>query len=152
MRVRSKWQSCRYAIEFLADGADVDIDASLHEVLDQSGERFADRFYRLLFNRYPELERFFCDVNMQHQAAMVTMALQVMVQYERRATRSANDYLRVLGERHALRGIKEDAFAKFEDALVTALAEFHGEDWTLDLANQWHAAFGKAVGVMLESA
>ena len=63
----------------------IDIETSLDRVLDCGSERFAGQFYQLLFEGFPELKEFFLGVNMQHQAAMLTMALQVIVQHYRKS-------------------------------------------------------------------
>ncbi len=127
----------------------LDIESSLSELLDSGCEHFAGRFYWLLFDRFPELERFFENVNMQHQAAMLTMGLQVIVQHDRQPRRSSRDYLRVLGERHGNRGISREHYAAFEDVLLTALAEFHGDRWHSVLANHWQSALHRALDVMV---
>ena len=59
----------------------------------------------LLFEGFPELKELFLGVNMQHQAAMLTMALQVIVQHYRKSRRGSEDYLVVLGDRHRERGV-----------------------------------------------
>ena len=73
----------------------MDLDESLHAVLQYSGESFAGQFYRVLFERYPDLKKFFWDVNLQHQAAMLTMAIQVMVQHYQSPKPATADYLKV---------------------------------------------------------
>ncbi len=129
----------------------LDLKTSLNEVLDCGCEFFAGRFYWTLFDCYPDLRPFFRDVNMQHQAAMLTMGLQVVVQHAGKTRRSSRDYLRVIGERHATRGITRKHYEAFEEALLTTLAEFHGDDWQDALAGQWRTAVRKAVKTMLSS-
>ena len=125
-----------------------DIETSLDKVLDCGSERFAGQFYQLLFESFPELRKLFLGVNMQHQAAMLTMALQVIVQHFRKPRRSSNDYLIVLGSRHRERGISHGDYEKFEHALLVTLAEFHDNDWHEALAEQWRSAYRQAVDVM----
>ena len=125
------------------------LETSLNEVLDCGCEFFAGRFYWTLFDCYPDLRPFFRDVNMQHQAAMLTMGLQVVVQHAGKTRRSSRDYLRVIGERHTARGIAREHYQAFEAALLTTLAEFHGGNWHDALADQWRTAVRKAVETML---
>jgi len=129
----------------------LDLETSVNEVLDSGCEHFASRFYWTLFDRYPELEAFFQDVNMQHQAAMLTMGLQLGVAHHRTPRRSHRDYLRVIGERHTARGIKREHYEAFEEALLAVLAEFHGEHWHDALADQWRIAVQKAAKTMLSA-
>jgi len=55
-----------------------------------------------------------------------------------------------LGGKHHRRGIPEGLFPEFQDALLTALAQFHGPDWDPALASQWRQALDPAVEVMRE--
>ena len=126
----------------------IDIDTSLDRVLDCGSERFAGQFYQLLFEGFPELKRFFVSVNMQHQAAMLTMALQVIVQHYRKPRRCSKDYLVVLGNRHRERGVSYGDYEKFEHALLVTLAEFHENDWHDALAEQWRSALRHAVDLI----
>jgi hemoglobin-like flavoprotein len=128
----------------------IDIEASLSTVLDFGCERFAGRFYEQLFDGFPELKDLFAGVNMQHQAAMLTMALQVVVQHYRKPRPSCSEYLAVLGHRHHERGVSRNEYEKFEHTLLISLAEFHGNDWHEGLDEQWRIAFGQAVDLMTQ--
>jgi len=129
-------------------GSAIDIETSLDSVLECGSERFAGQFYQLLFEKFPELNEFFLGVNMQHQAAMLTMALQVIVHYYCKPQRCSKEYLVVLGDRHRERGVLHNDYEKFEHALLVTLAEFHDNDWHEALAEQWRSAFRHAVEVM----
>ena len=126
----------------------IDIETSLDMLLDCGSERLAGQFYQLLFEGFPELEEFFLGVNMQHQAAMLTMAFQIIVQHYRKPRRCSHDYLVVLGKRHRERGVSHREYEKFEHALLVTLAEFHDNEWHEALAEQWRSAFRHAVDVM----
>ena len=137
----------------MANGSDtrtmLDLETSLSEVLDTGCEHFAGRFYWTLLDRYPDLEPFFHGVNMQHQAAMLTMALQLVVQHHHQPRRSHRDYLRAIGERHTARGIARAHYEAFEDTLLAVLAEFHHDNWHDSLADEWRNAVRKAIEMML---
>ena len=90
----------------------IDIETSLDRVLDCGSERFAGQFYQLLFEGFPELKEFILCVNMQHQAAMLTMALQVIVHYCCKPRRCSKEYLVVLGNRHRERGVSHGDYEK----------------------------------------
>lgn len=126
------------------------IKDSVKQVIDEQGTHFAERFYRTLFERFPHIEQSFHGVDMIRQSAMLTMSLQVASQHYRRPRRISADYLKALGHRHQERGVTEDDYCAFREALFDTLAEFHGERWTSKLAEQWEAAFTLAVGIMLE--
>jgi hemoglobin-like flavoprotein len=127
----------------------LDIETSLHAVRDCGCERFAGRFYQLLFEGFPELKDFFAGTDMQGQAAMLTMAIQVVVQHYRKPRRSSEDYLKVLGNRHRERGVSDGDYQKFEHALLVTLTEFHGDDWHDRLEEEWCAALQQAFNVMV---
>ncbi len=89
---------------------------------------------------------------MKHQAAMLTMGLQVMVQHYGTQSRSTKEYLQVIGHQHGERGIKKDDYTIFIDVLLVTLAEFHGPDWSEPLSDDWQAACADAIAVMLSGA
>ena len=94
----------RTSVDSSESAIDIETRLDLDRVLDSGSERFAGPFYQRLFEGFPELEEFFLGVFIQHQAAMLTMALQVMVQHYRKPRRCSKEYLAVLGNRHRERG------------------------------------------------
>lgn len=126
----------------------MDIQESLLQVLQRVEDRLADRFYLVFLQDYPEVQEHFHDVNLEEQAALLTIALQVSVQHHLQPLPATASYLRVLGRKHREWGIPLEHFPLFLDALLHALAEFHDDEWDDKLAHQWRAAIGGAVSIM----
>jgi hemoglobin-like flavoprotein len=128
----------------------MDIQESLHQILDRE-ELVADLFYIVFLERYPEVRRHFAGVNMRRQGVLLTMALQVVVQYYLHGFPAAEAYLKILGEEHSRREIAPELYPKFCDALLATLGRFHSRDWKDPLAQEWQQALERAVGKMLET-
>src|SRR5262249_17261330 len=118
----------------------MDIQESLHRIL-QDRNNVADQFYRLFFERYPEVRRHFEGVNLAHQAELLRMALMVMEAHYAHAYPATQNYLQCLGSKHHGRGVPRELYPKFRDALLATLEQFHGRDWDEGLAGQWREAF-----------
>jgi len=128
----------------------MDIQESLHRILERE-QLVVDLFYIVFLEKHPELQRHFVNVNMQRQAVLLTMALQVVVQYYVHGFRTAEAYLRILGEEHSRRGIGPNLYTKFCDILLGTLSRFHLQDWSDQLAQQWRQALELAAAKMLEA-
>ena len=128
----------------------MDIEESLHQIL-QREKLLADLFYVVFLEKYPEVRKHFINTNMQRQAVLLTMALQVVVQYYLKGFPTVEAYLKILGEEHFRRGIEPESYPKFCDALLATLGRFHFHDWTDPLAQQWKEALELAATEMVEA-
>ena len=127
----------------------MNIQQSLASILDRK-EPLADLFYRLFFDEYPEVRQFFERVNMKRQAVLLTVALQLCVQYYAKSYPAIAAYLKILGEKHQEWGIPREDYPKFRAAMLGTLSRFHGNDWNAELAQQWNDAIELASNKMLE--
>jgi hemoglobin-like flavoprotein len=125
------------------------IHDSVHRILEQQAT-FADLFYLVFLESYPEVRRHFEGVNMKRQAMLLTMALMVMERHYSGSYPATRMYLQYLGTRHHDWGIPEDQFPSFRDALVATLMRFHGSEWNPQLAEQWQVAIDRTIDTMLE--
>ena len=128
----------------------MDIEESLHQILERE-KLVADLFYVVFLEKYPEVRRHFINVNLRRQAVLLTMALQVVVQYYLKGFPTAEAYLKILGEEHNRRGIEPELYPKFCTALLETLSRFHFHDWSEDLAQQWEEALKLAATEMVEA-
>jgi hemoglobin-like flavoprotein len=126
----------------------MDIQESLQRIL-KSTDRVADLFYQVFFERYPEVSQHFAGVDLQRQAVLLTMALELVVQYSLHSFPTIEAYLKILGQEHHRRGISPDLYPKFREALLATLGRFHGRDWDEQLARQWQEALELASDKML---
>jgi len=126
----------------------MDIQASLDQLL-QTQQPMAEQFYRLFFQRCPEAEPFFDSVDRNRQTLLLTMGLNVVVTHYRNPSPATAQYLQILGSKHRDLGVPQELFNRFCEALIEFLANFHGEQWSEELAAQWQEALRNAVKIML---
>ena len=127
----------------------MNIDESLARLMESGTPSFSELFYRVLFQQFPQLEPHFVDLDMIHQGALLTMALATVVRHAESCNRATENYLKVLGHRHYRRGITAHDYDQFRDAVLVALAEFHGGDWSEPLADEWRETLRTATDTML---
>jgi hemoglobin-like flavoprotein len=126
----------------------VELSESIEKI--SSNETLAlEGFYDRLFERYPEFQDYFSESRIHRQTVMLTMALAAVKQYPQ-VRGSANAYLKVIGTKHHERGISAELYPKFIEVLVEKVAEFHGDDWSESLAQQWTDALNLAAATMHE--
>lgn len=107
-------------------------------------------FYEKYLGRYPEVGRFFAQTDMTHQAVMLRMALTMVEQYYSHRYEALEEYLRIVGFRHKRREIPPNLYDDWRDCMLDTLQEFHGDDWSDTLKQQWTEAVDLAVNRMLE--
>ena len=127
----------------------MDIGESVSLVL-ASSDVFGDVFYAEFFRRSPEAKAHFAGVDMQRQALALTMALPLIEQLHRHAYPAIQNYLHILGHNHGHRGIPPELYPAWAEAMLAALARFHGAAWDEPLAGQWREALAEASRVMLD--
>lgn len=127
----------------------MDIGESVSRVL-ASREVFGRSFYPEFFRRCPEARVHFEGLDMERQALAVTMALTLIEQHHRHAYPAVENYLEMLGHAHDHRGVPPGLYGPWSEAMLAALAAFHGDAWDEGLARQWRAALAGASRVMLE--
>jgi hemoglobin-like flavoprotein len=127
----------------------MEISESLEQILDAT-DLFGESFYELFLSTYPEVQEYFEGVNMSRQAVMLTMALTIVEQHATSQYPATKKYLRHLGETHYERGIPEELYEQWRDAMLETLYQFHGDQWDLQLATQWREAIEGAIKVMFQ--
>jgi nitric oxide dioxygenase len=105
------------------------------------------RFYRNLFGYDPSAARLFRGVDMTAQRARLVQALTVVV-------RALDDIDRLLpplialGSRHSKYGVESHHFDSVGRALIQALSETLGEEFTPEVRAAWGEAYGVIASVM----
>lgn len=125
----------------------MDLNASLEQILN-SGNAFGKRFYEILFDRYPESKQYFNGVDMKRQELVLTMALKLIEQYYTEGYPSIEQYLQHMGTRHSDVGVPRDFYPKWRDAMLHTLEQFHGDEWSESLSDDWSEAIDRASEVM----
>ena len=96
------------------------------------------------------MKRFFDDVDMHHQAILLTTALILIENYYAKPSLAIEKYLQYLGTKHHVRGIPRESYQHWIDAMLDTLQRFHGSDWDTGLEGQWRGAIHDAADVMLD--
>jgi hemoglobin-like flavoprotein len=108
------------------------IDESIQVILTRE-KVVADLFYLTFLDRYPAVQQFFVNVDMQQQNVLLTMGLFIAEQYYRFQYPAMKHYLQLLGHKHCLRKVPAEMYADWRDCLVETLRQFHGSAWTTGL-------------------
>lgn len=122
---------------------------SVAKILSQNGT-LAPCFYERFFAQVPAAGPFFASTNMNHQASVLQMSLQVIEQFSAHGYEAVGDYLKVLGFKHRERGIPREMYAQWREILLETLAGFHGKEWNSQLAAAWAQALNLSIDKMLE--
>jgi hemoglobin-like flavoprotein len=113
--------------------------------------RLTQRFYEILFERYPQTQSMFPPGRRSRQEAMLTEALVAVLNHLEDAAWLTGT-LRALGAKHVDYGVTDEMYGWVGDSLLRTLAEVAGDEWTPDLEAAWGAAFGAIAGLMQEGA
>ena len=111
--------------------------------LDQLGERF----YAHLFARDTSASRLFASVDMATQRAKLTQSLATIVHALDEPERLL-PALAPLARRHTSYGVEVRHFDSVRDALLWALADTYGPEFTPELRESWAQAYALVASVM----
>jgi len=125
----------------------MDIQASIDRIL-AAEDRFGYLFYDHYLRRYPEVRRYFEDVDLRRQGVLLMMALRLIVEYELKRYRSTEAFLHYLGTKHHNMQVPKELYADWCRAMLETLEQFHGEDWNSVLAEHWKDALDRSVEAM----
>ena len=109
------------------------------------------RFYGVLFTKYPQVKPLFGRNSAQHQETMLANALVAVMDHLEDAS-WLNETLTAMGAKHLDYGVKDEMYPFVGDALITAMSQVAGADWTEEHTAQWSAAYGAITSMMLEGA
>ena len=108
------------------------------------------RFYEIFFTRHPDVKKHFEGVEIQRQAVLLTTALALIEHNWNKPSPVITQYLHYLGTKHHDRQISRELYVHWTNAMIETLSEFHGDDWSDKLEQQWREAIGTAAELMLE--
>ncbi len=123
-----------------------DASAAVHEAPD----RFASRFYEILFERAPELGELFGDdmaAQRQKFADEISFLTDAATDLD-----AFVDRARELGRHHVEYGVRPEHYAMVEDATVAALAEAIGAAWGPEHDAAWRLLYRLIAETMLDGA
>ena len=125
---------------------DPDILRSSFELVIDRRPDLTLRFYEILFERYPQLQRLF-GRDRTLQSKMLAEALAAVIDHLEDPP-WLQTTLGALGAKHVGYGVTDEMYDMVGDALLATLGEVADEAWTPAVAAQWAMAFGAISSMM----
>jgi len=113
-------------------------------------KEFGERFYAILFEANPELRPLFQN-DLAAQTKMLVSMLSSIVKGLNRMQEITGG-LRELGKRHRDYKTSRSDYDKVARALLRALEEFLGDDFTPEIRQAWISIYGQIADVMIDAA
>jgi hemoglobin-like flavoprotein len=111
---------------------------SFEEIIERE-PNLADRFYQILFTKYPQVRPLFRG-DTRAQGKMLAGALGAVMDHLEDAAWLVPT-LEALGARHVQYGVTDEMYGWVGESLLGALADVAGADWNVDLIVAWSEAF-----------
>src|SRR5436190_16577087 len=124
---------------------------SSFEALAPRAPELVDRFYAILFERYPQVRPMFAHVNMGEQKKHLIQALVLLVANLEKGD-ILKGYLGVLGAKHVRYGVRDEHYDAVGECLLAAMAEIAGPIWTEELRREWAGTYGAVASMMKQGA
>jgi hemoglobin-like flavoprotein len=113
----------------------------------QRQPQMTQRFYEILFERYPQARPLFGGNASAKQEKMLTEALTAVMDHLDDAA-WLKDTLAGLGKKHVGYGITREMYGWVGDSLLATLVEVAGDQWNPELAAAWIEAYGAISSLM----
>jgi hemoglobin-like flavoprotein len=110
-----------------------------------------DRFYDVLFERYPQARALFVRNSRQTQAEMLARAIAAVLDHVEDAA-WLQETLTALGAKHAGYGVSDEMYGWVGECLLATLAAVAGDDWSPTVEKAWSDAYGAISGLMIAGA
>ena len=117
------------------------------QALTPRATELVDRFYAILFERYPQVRPMFGRTNMPEQKNHLVQALVLLVANLEKGD-VLKSYLGGLGAKHVRYGVRDEHYAAVGECLLAAMAEIAGPLWTEELCAEWTATYGAVASLM----
>ena len=105
------------------------------------------RFYDILFARYPQSQRLFAHTSRTVQERRLALALVAVMEHLDDASWFRRT-LGAMGDKHRGYGVTAEMYDWVGECFLATLAEAAGADWTPELEREWTAAYGAIAGAM----
>jgi hemoglobin-like flavoprotein len=113
--------------------------------------RLVNRFYEILFARYPQVQPLFGKHSASRQAEMLRAALIAVIDHVEDET-WLDVTLKQLGAQHVGYGVTDEMYRWVGESLIAAMAEVGGADWTPEHAAAWTEAYDAIAALMQRGA
>lgn len=121
------------------------------EALSPKAPQLVDRFYAILFERYPQVKPMFARTNMGEQKNHLIQALVLLVANLEKGD-LLKSYLGVLGAKHVRYGVRDEHYDAVGECLLAAMAEIAGPIWNDELQREWAGTYGAVAAMMKQGA
>ena len=129
-------------------GLDVKTLEETYKLLEPSAPKLIKKFYKVLFQRYPQVKPMFAGTTLAAQERKLLGALNLVIKNLRQPDVLV-DALRSLGERHRDYGAVPEHYAAVSDTMLDVLKEFTGDLWTEKIHDAWALALETVSATML---
>ena len=109
------------------------------------------RFYGILFSRYPQVRPLFGRNSGEHQEKMLAEALVAVIDRLEDAS-WLEEKLMAMGAKHVDYGVTDEMYPWVADALISAMSEVAGADWSPAHRQAWSDALGAIASLMQRGA
>ena len=121
------------------------------EALTPKAPQLVDRFYAILFERYPQVKPMFARTDMAEQKKHLIQALVLLVANLEKAD-ILKGYLGLLGAKHVRYGVRDEHYDAVGECLLAAMAEIAGPIWNDELQREWAGTYGAVAAMMKQGA
>jgi hemoglobin-like flavoprotein len=130
---------------------DADLIQSSYSIIQSQNDEFAESFYQILFDKYPNIRPLFSGVNMKKQKGKLIESLDLVL-VNVHNPKAFTSILKDLGKRHVKYGAVLTDYPLVGDALLQALEKHLGKDWNPDVKHAWILAYQTITDTMAEGA
>jgi len=124
---------------------------SSFEALKPHANTLVDRFYSILFQRYPQVKPMFAHTDLPRQKHMLIQALVLLVTNLEKPD-VLKSTLGAMGARHTGYGARDAHYDAVGECLLAAMAEVAGPLWSDELAAEWGETYGAVASLMKQGA
>jgi hemoglobin-like flavoprotein len=130
---------------------DVDLIQSTYSTIKSQADEFAESFYQILFEKYPNVKPLFLETDMKKQKDKLMESLDLVL-VNVHNIKAFKSILKDLGKRHVKYGAVLTDYPLVGDALLQALEKHLGEDWNPNVKHAWTLAYQSIADTMAEGA
>ena len=130
------------------DSRQMEIIEETFSALADSGEILVDNFYKKLFEKYPQVEPMFSNVDQIEQQKKLLSSLALVVNNIRKPD-VLGPALNKLGKSHENYGAVADHYPAVAGVLLEVMSELSGDLWTNEVEQAWNNALKVVADAML---
>jgi hemoglobin-like flavoprotein len=130
---------------------DISLIQSTYLTVKSQADEFAESFYQILFDKYPNVKPLFLNTDMKKQKDKLMESLDLVL-VNVHNVKAFKLILKDLGKRHVKYGAVLTDYPLIGDALLQALEKHLGEAWNPNVKHAWSLAYQSIADTMAEGA